>query len=98
MLALAKQKSIAAHFVKVDPQAGGLRTPEYARLTPNLKAPTLVDGDTVLWESSAAMAHLCIKAGSDMWPTRNPAEQVEVLRWRSWKDCHWPSHGRALPL
>ena len=35
------------------------------------------------------MAHLCIKAGSDMWPANTPAEQVEVLRWLSWNDCHW---------
>jgi glutathione S-transferase len=42
-----------------------------------------------LWESSAIMAYLCIKAGSDMWPAHNPAEQVEVLRWLSWNDCHW---------
>jgi glutathione S-transferase len=54
-----------------------------------MKAPTLVDGDLVLWEASAIMAHLCIKAGSDMWPAHNPAEQVEVLRWLSWSDCHW---------
>jgi glutathione S-transferase len=24
-----------------------------------------------------------------MWPSQNPAEQVEVLRWLSWNDCHW---------
>jgi len=24
-----------------------------------------------------------------MWPAQNPAEQVEVLRWLSWNDCHW---------
>jgi glutathione S-transferase len=34
------------------------------------------------------MAHLCVQAGSDMWP-RNVAEQVEVLRWLAWNDCHW---------
>jgi glutathione S-transferase len=51
--------------------------------------PTLVDGERVLWESSAIMAYLCIKQGSDMWPTRDPDEQVEVLRWISWNDCHW---------
>src|SRR4029077_7770498 len=33
--------------------------------------------------------HLCIKAGSDMWPAHDPAEQVELLRWLSWNDCHW---------
>jgi glutathione S-transferase len=89
VLALAKHLGIDTEFEKIDPKAGGLKTPEYARLNPNLKAPTLVDGDTVLWEASAIMAHLCIKAGSDMWPADNPIEQVEVLRWLSWNDCHW---------
>jgi glutathione S-transferase len=54
-----------------------------------MKAPTLVDGDVVLWESSAIMAYLCVRQGSDMWPARDPAGQVEVLRWLSWNDCHW---------
>jgi glutathione S-transferase len=88
VLALAKHLGIKAEFVEVDLMAGGLKTPEFAALNPNQKAPVLVDGDQVLWESSAIMAYLCVKAGSDMWPAR-PAEQVEVLRWLSWNDCHW---------
>jgi glutathione S-transferase len=24
-----------------------------------------------------------------MWPARNPVEQVEVMRWLSWNNCHW---------
>src|SRR5260370_40217218 len=24
-----------------------------------------------------------------MWPASSPVEQVEVLRWLSWNDCHW---------
>ena len=89
VLALAKHLGVEAEFVEVDLMAGGLKAPDYAALNPNMKAPTLVDGELVLWESSAIMAHLCIKAGSDMWPARNPAEQVEVLRWLSWSDGHW---------
>jgi glutathione S-transferase len=89
VLALAKYLGIEAEFVKMNLMAGGLKAPHYAALNPNMKAPTLVDGDTVLWEASAIMAYLCIKAGSDLWPAHNPAEQVEVLRWLSWNDCHW---------
>ena len=69
--------------------AGGLKSPDYVALNPNMKAPTLVDGEVVLWESSAIMAYLCAQAGSDLWPTSYPGEQVEVLRWLSWNDCHW---------
>lgn len=89
VLALVKHLGIDAELVELDLRAGGLKTPEYAALNPNMKAPTLVDGDLVLWEASAIMAHLCAQAGSDMWPSRSPAEQVEVLRWLSWNDCHW---------
>ncbi|WP_211441241.1 glutathione S-transferase family protein [Collimonas humicola] len=89
VLALAKHLGAKAEFIEIDVKAGGLKTAEYAALNPNMKAPTLVDGDFVLWESSAIMTYLCIKTGSDMWPAHNPAEQVEVQRWLSWNDCHW---------
>lgn len=89
VLALVKHLGIEAELIELDLMAGDLKTAAYAALNPNMKAPTLVDGDLVLWEASAIMAHLCIQAGSDMWPARNPAEQVEVLRWLSWGDAHW---------
>ena len=89
VLALAKHLGIDAEFIELDLMAGELRQPAHAALNPNMKAPTLVDGDLVLWEASAIMAHLCIRADSDMWPSNQPAEQVEVLRWLSWNDGHW---------
>ena len=61
VLALAKYLRIDAEFVEMDLMGGGLQTPEYAALNPNRKAPVLVDGDLVLWEASAIMAHLCVR-------------------------------------
>jgi len=77
VLALVKHLGLKAAFIEVDMMAGGLKKPNYVTLNPNMKAPTLVDGDLVhgdlvLWESSAIMAHLCTKAGSDMWPANTP--------------------------
>jgi glutathione S-transferase len=89
VLALAKHLGIDAEFIEIDLMGGGLKAPGFAALNPNMKAPALVDGDIVLWESSAIMTYLCNKVGSSMWPSHNPAEQVEVLRWLSWNDCHW---------
>ena len=60
VLALAKHLGVETEFVEV---VGGLRTPDYVALNPNMKAPALVDGDCMLWESSAIMAYLCIKQG-----------------------------------
>jgi len=88
VLALVKHLGIAAELIEMMPLSR-LKTDDYGALNPNRSAPTLIDGDVVLWESSAINAYLCIKAGSDMWPATNPAEQVEVLRWLSWADQHW---------
>jgi glutathione S-transferase len=92
VLALVKHLKLPVEFKEIDLQAGELKSPAYAALNPNRKAPTLVDGDTVIWEAAAIMAYLCNKAGSDMWPSTNPSEQVEVLRWLSWADHHWSPH------
>jgi glutathione S-transferase len=89
VLALASYLGIDAECIEVDLPAGGLKSPSYLALNPNGKAPTMVDGDVTLWESSAIMAYLCTKVGSDMWPVQRPAEQVEILRWLSWNDNHW---------
>lgn len=89
VLALVKHLGIDAELVEKDLMAGELKAPAYAALNPNRKTPTLVDGDLVLWESNAIMAHLCIRTGSDMWPAHAPAEQVEMLRWLCWNDAHW---------
>jgi glutathione S-transferase len=89
VLALVKYLGVDAEFIEVDAKAGGFKASDYVALNPNMKAPTLVDGELVLWEASAIMAHLCIKQGSDMWPASDPLEQVEILRWLSWNDCHW---------
>src|SRR5258706_5308011 len=90
-LALVKLLGVEAELIEVDLKAGGFKTPDYVALNPNKKAPTLVDGDVVLWESAAIMAYLSIKSASNMWPVNNAAEQVEVLRWLSWNNCHWAS-------
>ncbi|MGA2951967.1 MAG: glutathione S-transferase family protein [Caulobacteraceae bacterium] len=89
VLALVKHLGIEAELIEVDLVGGGLKSAAYAAINPNRKVPALIDGDVKLCESSAIMAYLAIKAGSDMWPAHNPAEQVEVLRWLSWNDGHW---------
>jgi glutathione S-transferase len=46
-------------LVGVDKAAGDQRTPEYLRLNPNGRVPTLVDDDVVLYEAAAICLHLC---------------------------------------
>jgi glutathione S-transferase len=92
VLALVKHLDIDAELIELNLKARELKSEAFSKINPNQKVPVLVDGETIIWESSAIMAYLCIKVGSDMWPSHNPLEQVEVLRWLSWNDQHW---GRA---
>jgi len=93
--AVAKYLGSPVEFIRVDLSKGEHRAPAFLEQNPNGKVPLLVDGDLHLWESTAIMAHLAVKAGSDLWPS-DAASQVEVLRWLSWDIAHFSRHGSSL--
>ncbi|HWX67044.1 MAG TPA: glutathione S-transferase family protein [Rhodanobacter sp.] len=93
--AVAKYLGSPVEYVRVDLAHGEQMKPAYLALNPNGKVPLLIDGDTQLWESGAIMAHLAVKAGSELWPS-DRAAQVEVLRWLSWDAAHFSRHGGTL--
>jgi glutathione S-transferase len=56
----------------------------YLKLNPNGKVPTLVDGDTVIWESNTILRYLAAKHKKDaLYPT-DVAARTEVERWMDW--------------
>jgi len=62
----------------------------YAAINPNRLAPTLVDGDVVLWESNAIGLYLA--EGSAMLPTGH-RQRADMMRWLLWEGVHY---NRAL--
>jgi glutathione S-transferase len=58
----------------------------YAAINPNRLAPTLVDGDFILWESNAIGLYLA--EGSAMLPTDEQA-RIDMLRWLYWEGIHF---------
>ena len=63
--------------------------PEFIRLNPNHKIPTLQDGDFALWESNAIMQYLASqKPGNRLWPSE-PKVQADINRWQCWQLAHW---------
>jgi glutathione S-transferase len=75
----------------VDLRKGEQRTPQYAVLNPNMRMPTLKDGDYVLWESNAIMQYLASKrATSTLWP-KDERGRLDVTRWQFWDLAHWDS-------
>ena len=55
----------------------------YLSLNPNGKVPTLVDGDTVIWESNTILRYLASKHKSALYPT-DLAQRTQVERWMDW--------------
>jgi glutathione S-transferase len=56
------------------------QTAEYKALNPTSKVPTLVDGDTVIWESNTILRYLAASGGEHL-NGATPAEKTEVERW-----------------
>ncbi|MDH3622632.1 MAG: glutathione S-transferase family protein [Myxococcales bacterium] len=85
--AAAQELGIELDTHTVDLRAGEQRTPEYLALNPNGKVPTLVDGDTTLWESNAILCYLAGKSDTDLWP--KSAKRYDILRWMFWESNHF---------
>ena len=89
-----KVRAVAAHIglplelVLVDLSKGQQRTPEYLALNPTGRTPTLVDGDLVLWVSTAIMHYLANQKPNSLWPS-NARSRADIMRWQSWQLQHW---------
>lgn len=97
-----KVRAVAAHLglavedVLVDLAKGEQRLPAYLALNPSGRTPTLVDGDFVLWESTAIMHYLASQTPNALWPSAVRV-QADILHWESWHLQHF-SGSACTPL
>jgi glutathione S-transferase len=84
-----RQLGLEAEEIVIDFARGDLVTPEYTKLNPNQKIPTLVDGDFVLWESNAIMQYLAGKKPEAGLLPRDERGRADVLRWQCWNMNHF---------
>lgn len=78
----------------VDVERGEHKSDAYLARNPNGTLPTLVDGDTAIWESNAILCYLARKMGSNFWPTDK--RLVDVIRWLSWDAAGFGRHAGEL--
>ena len=64
-------------------QFNNTNTDAYRKLNPNMKVPTLVDGDLVSWESNTILRYLAAKNNPELTGA-TPAEKTYVERWMDW--------------
>jgi len=70
-------------LIPVNMMEGEHKSPQYRKLNPLGQVPTLIDGDTVITDSCAALVYLALKYGDDSWYPRDPAGAARVQRWLS---------------
>ena len=93
--AVANQMGIELEIVPVDLSKGEHLESEFLALNPNHKIPTLVDGDFVLWESTAIMLYLAYQSGRLI--PKEPRERARMHQWISWNNAHMgPACGMLL--
>jgi glutathione S-transferase len=63
--------------------SGDNKQPDYLALNPNGRIPTLVDGDTVLWESMAINLYLAAKYDGGLQP-KSVEELGRATQWSFW--------------
>ncbi|KIC20938.1 glutathione S-transferase family protein [Leisingera sp. ANG-Vp] len=89
VLSVVNHLGISPEIEWLDIFGGQNRTEEYLALNPNGLAPTLVDGDLVLWESNAINVYLCeTTPGQTLLPT-DPAGRATVMKWLCWDLAHY---------
>ena len=74
---------------------GYAHVPDYIRMNPNRKIPTLRDGEIVLWESNVIVRYLAETYGRGiLWP------ESTVLRWEAekWMDWQQTALGKTLNI
>jgi glutathione S-transferase len=89
VMAIANYLGLEATLRMVDLVKGEQRSPQYAALNPNMRMPTLKDGDYVLWESSAIGQYLAGKKPQSGLLPLDEKGRLDVTRWQFWDLAHW---------
>ncbi len=83
-MALEEAKA-AYEIVAVNLMKGEQKNPEYLKLNPNGKVPTLVDDGVVMWESIAILLYLAEKfPAANLLPTA-AADRARAFQWSVWQ-------------
>ena len=88
-----EEVGVAYQRIDAGGDLGGLDDPDYRALNPHGKIPTLVDGETVVWESDAIVRYIAARYGAGgLWPEA-PEDRTVADQWMTWTAAslypHW---------
>jgi glutathione S-transferase len=83
-MALEEAKA-AYEIIPVNLMKGEQKNPEYLKLNPNGKVPTLVDDGLVMWESVAILLYLAEKFPAANLLPKAAADRARAFQWSVWQ-------------
>ena len=75
-----EEAGLPYEMVPVDIRKGEQHLPAFTAINPNAKAPALVDGDAVVFDSNAILLYLAEKTGQFL-PPNTPQARAQMLSW-----------------
>jgi len=89
VMAVANHLGLDTKIRLVNLVKGEQKNPDYAALNPNMRMPTLRDGDYVLWEANAILQYLAGKKPESGLLPKDERGRLNVTRWQFWDLAHW---------
>ena len=74
-----EETGLAYEPIPVDTRKGAQHKPEYLAVNPNAKVPSIIDGETVVFDSNAIVLYLGEKSGKFL--PKSPAQRGQMLSW-----------------
>jgi glutathione S-transferase len=79
---LLEELGASYELILVDRDKNAQKSPEYLKLNPNGRVPTLIDGDLVVYEAAAICLHLVDRhPEAGLAPLVGSAERAEFYKW-----------------
>ena len=75
-----EEAGLPYELVPVDTRKGEQHAPAFTAINPNAKTPALVDGDAVVFDSTAILLYLAEKTGAFL-PENTPVQRTQMLSW-----------------
>ena len=75
-----EEAGLAYEPIPIDTRKGAQHKPDYLKVNPNAKVPSIVDGDVIVFDSNAILLYLAEKTGKFL-PPDTPKTRGELLSW-----------------
>lgn len=89
VLWLLDELDVVYEHIEFGSNPADTETTEFGALNPIRKVPVLLDGDKVIWESSAILRYLADEYGAGIWSEKDPYLRSLSERWMDWSQTYF---------